>query len=54
MVDSKGVLFRGRKEGINIYKEPCQETSKRTLMDAMEGADLLQASQWRSGFHRYG
>ena len=42
MVDSKGVLFKGRKEGINIYKEPfVQETSKRTLMDAMEGADLF-------------
>lgn len=42
MVDSKGVLFKGRKEGINVYKEPfVQQTSKRTLMDAMEGADLF-------------
>ena len=42
MVDSKGVLFKGRKEGINIYKEPfVQQTSKRTLMEAMEGADLF-------------
>lgn len=42
MVDSKGVLYKGRKEGINVYKEPFfQETSKRTLRDAMEGADLF-------------
>lgn len=42
MVDSKGVLFKGRKEGINVYKEPfVQQTSKRTLMDAMDGADLF-------------
>lgn len=42
MVDSKGVLYKGRKEGINVYKEPFfQETSKRTLSDAMEGADLF-------------
>lgn len=42
MVDSKGVIYKGRKDGMNSYKEPfAVETTKRTLMDAMEGADLF-------------
>ncbi|HEX3019844.1 MAG TPA: malic enzyme-like NAD(P)-binding protein [Chitinispirillaceae bacterium] len=42
LVDSKGVVFKGRKDGMNIYKEPfAVQTSKRSLMDAMEGADLF-------------
>lgn len=42
MVDSKGVVFKGRAEGMNKYKESfAVETSKRTLADAFEGADLF-------------
>lgn len=42
MVDSKGVIFKGRTDGMNKYKAPfAVETSRRTLADAMEGADLF-------------
>jgi malate dehydrogenase (oxaloacetate-decarboxylating)(NADP+) len=42
LVDSKGVVYRGRTVGMNKYKEPfAVETSKRTLREAMEGADLF-------------
>jgi malate dehydrogenase (oxaloacetate-decarboxylating)(NADP+) len=42
MVDSKGVLYKGRTEGINQFKEPfLVETRCRTLADALEGADVL-------------
>jgi malate dehydrogenase (oxaloacetate-decarboxylating)(NADP+) len=42
LVDSKGVVYSGRKEGMNKYKEPfAVETKKRTLAEAMEGADVF-------------
>ena len=42
LVDSKGVVYGGRKEGMNKYKEPfAVETKKRTLAEAMEGADVF-------------
>lgn len=42
MVDSKGVIYKGRKEGMNQYKEAfAVETSARTLADAMNGADCF-------------
>jgi malate dehydrogenase (oxaloacetate-decarboxylating)(NADP+) len=42
MVDTKGVLHRGRKEGLNPWKEPyVQETACRTLADALKGADVF-------------
>lgn len=42
LVDTKGVVFRGRKEGMNPYKEYfASETSARTLADAMKGADVF-------------
>lgn len=42
MVDSKGVLYKGRKERMNPYKERFAiETDKRTLAEAMEGADVF-------------
>jgi len=41
MVDSKGVIYKGR-DHLNIYKEEfAVETSARTLDDAMEGADVF-------------
>jgi malate dehydrogenase (oxaloacetate-decarboxylating)(NADP+) len=42
LVDTKGVVYKGRAEGMNPYKEKyAQETSKRTLADAMKGADVF-------------
>ena len=42
MVDSRGVLYEGREEGMNPHKERfTQQTDKRTLADAVEGADLF-------------
>jgi malate dehydrogenase (oxaloacetate-decarboxylating)(NADP+) len=42
LVDSKGVVYSGRAEGMNKYKEPfAVETKKRTLAEAMEGADVF-------------
>ena len=42
MVDSKGVLYRGRVEGMNPYKEQfVTDTDERTLEDAMVGADVF-------------
>ncbi len=42
MCDSKGVIYKGRKEGMNPYKEQfAVETSKRTLAEAMVGADVF-------------
>ena len=42
MVDSKGVIYKGRTEGMNPYKERFAiETDARTLADAMRGADAF-------------
>ncbi len=42
LVDTKGVVFKGRKEGMNPYKEHfAQDTPKRTLAEAMSGADVF-------------
>ena len=42
MVDSKGVIFEGREEGMNQYKQRfAAKTDNRTLSDAIEGADLF-------------
>jgi len=42
MCDSRGVIYKGRKEGMNPYKERfAVETDKRTLADALEGADVF-------------
>ncbi|WP_242338869.1 NADP-dependent malic enzyme [Anaeromyxobacter sp. SG26] len=42
MVDTKGVIYRGRTEGMNEWKaEFAAETKARTLADAMKGADVL-------------
>jgi len=42
LVDSKGVLFEGRKDGMNEYKEEfARRTNDRTLSDAMRGADVF-------------
>jgi malate dehydrogenase (oxaloacetate-decarboxylating)(NADP+) len=42
MVDTKGVIYKGRKEGMNPYKEFfARDTDARTLADAVKGADVF-------------
>lgn len=42
MCDSSGVIYKGRKEGMNKYKEQfANETEKRTLTQALDGADVF-------------
>ncbi len=42
MCDSRGVLYRGRREGMNRYKEEfARDTDKRTLSEALVGADVF-------------
>ena len=42
MVDTKGVIYKGRKERMNPYKERfAVDTDKRTLAEAMEDADVF-------------
>lgn len=42
LCDSKGVIYKGRTEGMNPYKERLATESRvRTLEEAMEGADVF-------------
>ena len=42
MIDRTGVIYAGRKDGMNPWKEGYAiETSDRTIEDAIEGADLF-------------
>jgi malate dehydrogenase (oxaloacetate-decarboxylating)(NADP+) len=43
LVDTRGVVYKGRKEGMNKYKEmlAVEDKGHRTLADAMEGADVF-------------
>lgn len=42
MLDTKGVIYKGRSEGMNPYKERfAVETKARTLADAVKGADVF-------------
>jgi malate dehydrogenase (oxaloacetate-decarboxylating)(NADP+) len=42
MCDTKGVIYRGREEGMNPYKEMfAAETRARTLADALRDADIF-------------
>jgi malate dehydrogenase (oxaloacetate-decarboxylating)(NADP+) len=42
LVDTKGVVYEGREEGMNSYKaEFAQKTQLRTLADAMKDADVF-------------
>ena len=42
MIDSRGVIYRDRADGMNIYKEEFAiETEHRTLAEAMVGADVF-------------
>ncbi len=45
LCDTKGVIYEGRKEGMNPYKARfAAKTDKRTLAEAMEGADVFPVS----------
>lgn len=42
MCDSKGVIYKGRGEGMNPYKEKyARDTKLRTLAEVMKGADVF-------------
>jgi malate dehydrogenase (oxaloacetate-decarboxylating)(NADP+) len=42
LCDTKGVIYRGRKDGMNQWKAPyAAETNARTLGEALEGADVF-------------
>src|SRR5579884_2386707 len=42
MCDTTGVIYKGRTKGMNLYKERfAADTPKRTLTDAMRGADVF-------------
>jgi malate dehydrogenase (oxaloacetate-decarboxylating)(NADP+) len=42
LVDTKGVCYKGRKEGMNKYKDYfAGDTERRTLAEAMKGADVF-------------
>jgi len=42
LCDSRGVVYKGRKEGMNKYKERfLVDTDARTLSDALRGADVF-------------
>src|SRR4030066_236150 len=42
MYDSKGVVYKGRKEGMNSYKgDLASSTTARTLAEALKGADVF-------------
>ena len=42
LVDSRGVIYKGRTEGMNKYKERfAVETAARSLSDAVNGADVF-------------
>ncbi|HTW80957.1 MAG TPA: NADP-dependent malic enzyme [Terracidiphilus sp.] len=53
MVDTKGVIYKGRKEGMNPYKERlAHETPMRTLAEAARGADVLLGCSVKGAFTR--
>ena len=42
LCDSRGVIYKGREEGMNAYKDEfANDTSSRTLADALKGADVF-------------
>ena len=42
MCDSKGVIYKGRPDGMNKWKEEfANDTKKRTLTEALDGADVF-------------
>jgi malate dehydrogenase (oxaloacetate-decarboxylating)(NADP+) len=51
LVDTKGIIYKGRPAGLNAYKEEFARTTEgRTLADAVQGADLLVGMSTRGAF----
>ncbi len=51
LCDTKGVVYRGRKEGMNPYKERfARETPLRTLAEAAKDADVLLGLSVKGAF----
>jgi len=51
MCDTKGVIYKGRTEGMNKYKERfAVDTPLRTLEEAAEGADVLYGLSSKGAF----
>jgi len=51
LVDTKGVVYKGRTEGMNIYKERlAQDTKLRTLAEVARDADLLVGLSVKGAF----
>jgi len=51
LVDSRGVIYKGRTEGMNPYKENfALETNRRTLADAVRGANVLVGLSVKDAF----
>ena len=51
MVDTKGVVYDGRKEGMNPYKARfAQKTNMRTLADAVKDADVFVGLSVKGAF----
>jgi malate dehydrogenase (oxaloacetate-decarboxylating)(NADP+) len=51
LCDTKGVVYRGRTEGMNAYKMRfAQDTSARTLADVVKGADVLVGLSVKGAF----
>jgi malate dehydrogenase (oxaloacetate-decarboxylating)(NADP+) len=51
MCDTKGLIYKGRTEGMNPYKERfAQQTKLRTLAEVVEGADLLVGLSVKGAF----
>src|SRR3974390_1346589 len=51
MVDTKGVVYAGRTEGMNPYKARfAQKTTLRTLADAAKGAEVFVGRSGQGGF----
>ena len=53
MCDTKGVIYQGRKEGMNQWKSAhAVKTDARTLADAMDGADIVLGLSAKGAFTR--
>ena len=51
MVDTRGVIYKGRPTGMNPYKEEfANDTECRTLADAVRGADMLVGLSAKGAF----
>ncbi len=51
MVDTKGVIYKGRKENMNPYKEKlAKDTPHRTLAEVVKGADVLVGLSVKGAF----